>query len=636
MGTTPTRDRDTNAGEPPGEDEVDDSAKSPAALAVELEQLRDEMRRRHDASAAAFARVHPAHRRSAQNLVDYLTLRSHDIRPLQNALAQLGLSSLGRAEEHVITSIERVLGVLDVLSGRPGGRRTESAVGFDEGQRSLEENAVTLLGAAPRGRRTRILVTMATEAADDAALARDLVGRGMDCARINCAHDGPDQWAAMCRHLRQAASASGRACPILMDLPGPKLRTGPIEPGPRVLRLHPRRDARGQPVEPATAVLVPDHSTWPGSPAPTPSADAPTIPVPRGWLAELHEGDRIALRDARRSSRAMVVTSVEPERTSVALWDTTYLETGNLLTSPHGAAAVGMLPPIEQSLRLRPGQVLTMRADLSPAPTDGTIGADGIHRLVIGCTLPAALEAVEVGHRVWFDDGRIGGTVAALRAGEVDVTITAAAPGGSSLKAEKGINLPDTELHLPAFGSEDEATLAFIAMHADLVGLSFAQREADVLSLQQRLAELGCGRLGIMLKIETAQGFNRLPELLLAGMASERLGVMVARGDLAVECGFERLAEVQEEILWLCDAAHVPVTWATEVLDQMARTGRPSRAEISDAAMSAGAECVMLNKGPHIGEAVTILDGILRRMSAHQQKKVALLRRLRSWSPTLI
>jgi len=188
---------------------------------------------------------------------------------------------------------------------------------------------------------------------------------------------------------------------------------------------------------------------------------------------------------------------------------------------------------------------------------------------------------------------------------------------------------------MPALGPGDEPILQFVADHADLVGLSFAQHESDVSTLQHRLEKLGGSGLGIVLKIETARGFNRLPELLLAGMASERVGVMVARGDLAVECGFERLAEVQEEILWLCDAAHIPVIWATEVLDQMARTGRPSRAEISDAAMADRAECVMLNKGPHIGEAVAALHNILSRMDAHQHKKVALLRRLRSWSPGL-
>ena len=103
---------------------------------------------------------------------------------------------------------------------------------------------------------------------------------------------------------------------------------------------------------------------------------------------------------------------------------------------------------------------------------------------------------------------------------------------------------------------------------------------------------------------------------------------MIARGDLAVEVGFERLAEVQEEIMWACEAAHVPVIWATQVLDTLARTGQPSRAEITDAAMAERAECVMLNKGPHISEAISALDSILVRMQDHQDKKRSLLRRL--------
>jgi pyruvate kinase len=84
-------------------------------------------------------------------------------------------------------------------------------------------------------------------------------------------------------------------------------------------------------------------------------------------------------------------------------------------------------------------------------------------------------------------------------------------------------------------------------------------------------------------------------------------------GDLAVECGFERLAEIQEEILWLCEASHVQVIWATQVLESASTDGFASRAEITDVAMSEGAECVMLNKGPHICEAVKVLDDIPRR-----------------------
>ena len=103
---------------------------------------------------------------------------------------------------------------------------------------------------------------------------------------------------------------------------------------------------------------------------------------------------------------------------------------------------------------------------------------------------------------------------------------------------------------------------------------------------------------------------------------------MIARGDLAVECGYERLAEVQEEILWICEAAHLPVIWATQVLESLAKKGQPSRAEITDAAMGERAECVMLNKGPHIVAAVSALDDILRRMQDHQSKKSSRLRPL--------
>ena len=95
-----------------------------------------------------------------------------------------------------------------------------------------------------------------------------------------------------------------------------------------------------------------------------------------------------------------------------------------------------------------------------------------------------------------------------------------------------------------------------------------------------------------------------------------------------MEVGFHRLAEVQEEILWLCEAAYVPVVWATQVLETMARSGFPSRAEVSDAAMSERAECVMLNKGPHVVAAVSFLDDVLRRMQGHQYKKRSMLRRL--------
>ena len=598
------------------------------------------MRRRHEQSVSIFERVGPGHRQSAANLIDYLTLRQYDVRDLQESLAELGLSSLGRAEEHVITTLERVIDNLHLLAGSGDRPRTEAAVSIREGRAILEANTLALLGPLRPERSTRILVTMPSEAADDYALVAHLLAQGMDCARINCAHDDPERWEQMVDNIRRAAAETGRPCPILMDLPGPKLRTGPLEPGPRVVRLRPLRDALGRSISPARALLVAEEQV---SSANNTGRGGPTqLPVPREWLEKLTVGDLIGLRDTRNSRRTLEVVQIDGTGALIEIHDTTYLRTGTRLVAPgRRATTVGSLPALEQALTLHVGDVLTLTGDPTPVAPNGSQGIDdrgvasGPPRspgpLRIGCTLAEVLAALHVGDRVFFDDGKIGGIVTATRANEADIRIVLAARGGSKLRAEKGINVPDSDLRLAALGPDDEPILRFVVSHADLVGLSFAQCSSDVVALQGHLEQLGGNDVGIVLKVETVRGFAALPDMLLSAMSSERVGVMVARGDLAVECGFERLAEVQEEILWLCDAAHIPVIWATQVLDNMSKTGQPSRAEISDAAMAGRAECVMLNKGPYIAEAVAALDNIIIRMSNHQHKKMNLLRRLASW-----
>jgi pyruvate kinase len=210
----------------------------------------------------------------------------------------------------------------------------------------------------------------------------------------------------------------------------------------------------------------------------------------------------------------------------------------------------------------------------------------------------------------------------------VTVEIQHARAEGDKLAAEKGINVPETNLKTPSLTTEDLKALAFIVKNADLLGYSFVRTEDDVRLLQSHLTKLGARDLGIVLKIETREGFDNLPSLLLAVSRSRSVGVMIARGDLAIECGYERLAEAQEEILWISEAAHVPVIWATQVLETLAKTGTPSRSEITDAAMGERAECVMLNKGPYVVEAVRTLADILGRMQAHQEKKRSMMRKL--------
>ena len=597
------------------------------------------LRRRMLALAAQhderLGRIDPAHHAGARNLLHYLALRSDDLRPLQQDLSRLGLSSLGRSEPHVLASLDKVLGILHRLAGRAWQSHDgDEPSGSHSGHRALQQHASRLLGPTPPGRDVRIMVTLPGEAAADPGRIDAMVQAGMDIARINCAHDTPAQWQAMAEAVRLAARRAGREVRVLMDLGGPKLRTGPIESGPEVVRLRPRRDELGRVIAPARLALRPAGSARPVGA----EADA-VLGVDPDWLAPLKVGDLISLKDARRAQRQLEIVERHADGVIAALSRSAYLTADVVLRhEPHRErrSALHDLPAAQGLLHLRRGD----RLQLLPEGLGHEARPVGRGRRAqpasVSCTLPEALAAVRRGDRIWFDDGRIGGVVRKrLDGGGVLVEIGSAREGGEKLAADKGINLPDTALDLPALTAQDLQDLDTVVATADLVGLSFCQSADDVRRLRAELAARGASTLGLMLKIETQRGFAALPSILLAAMEGPTAGVMIARGDLAVECGYERLAEVQEEMLWACEAAHLPVVWATQVLETLARTGRPSRAEITDAAMGERAECVMLNKGPHIMDAIRMLDDILRRMQEHQSKKRPLLRALRAWRGAL-
>jgi pyruvate kinase len=240
---------------------------------------------------------------------------------------------------------------------------------------------------------------------------------------------------------------------------------------------------------------------------------------------------------------------------------------------------------------------------------------------VVGLSLAGIMPCLERGHRVLFDDAAIASVVEETQGDMATIRITRMSAGKRFLRAEKGVNLPDTTFNTAALTAFDRACLPFVCANADLVGFSFVETEEGLEELQGCLAALGAAELPIVLKIERPMAVNNLPALLLQGMHQETFGIMVARGDLAVEIGFERLSEIQEEILWLSEAAHVPVIWATQVLENLNRSGLPTRAEITDAAHAANAECVMINKGNHILFVMDALRDILQRSGTHHIKK---------------
>ena len=421
-------------------------------LSAELALLSSEMLELESSLLKRPLALHEAHRRSARNLAHYLALRRRDVRQLQSQLSLLGLSSLGRTESHVLNAVQTVHRVLNTLLGSNDllPCPEEPAVEIGEGAELLEKNSEALLGPAPPGRKVRIMVTMASDAATDYALVRDLVQNGMDCMRINCAHDHPEAWLSMIRNLQKAREETGRNCRILMDVAGPKLRTGPIEPGPAVIKCRPNRDDYGRVVTPAHIWITPDDE-----PEPAPDSASACLALDAQFLRKLRPGDKIRLRDARKAQRTLQISHVHGRSLWANAKQTTYFIPGLELCAvrrtksrkpvlrPLGKARVGKVPPLPQTLLLKPGETLILtRANTFGKPAAFRKSGELISRAQIGVSLPQILDHAKPGEPVWFDDGKIGGVIRSVNSDSVSVEITQARPEGERLGAEKGINLP--------------------------------------------------------------------------------------------------------------------------------------------------------------------------------------------------
>ncbi|HME27510.1 MAG TPA: pyruvate kinase [Acetobacteraceae bacterium] len=496
-------------------DVSDDVQVDPAALYAEMTSVVRTMRRDADTIAAAWPVVQDERgfAPSAANLAHYLALRRHDLRGLQRRLMTVGLSSLGRLESRVVPALEAVETSLAALCGmaRPS---YPPVAAFFAGERLLAARTSEILGPPSMPRGTALLVTCPSEAADDPDFIRSVAASGVEALRVNCAHDDAAVWERMIGFARAAEAQTGRQLRVLMDLAGPKIRTGAVR--------HPPRDKQ----------LPPD-------------------------------------------------------------------------------AMLALAPP---------GGLATLPDD-APA-------------LAAECQLPEALRMVRPGDAILFDDAKVRLVVETFAPWGVIARVVHATAGGVKRREEKGLSFPDTELVVPPLTPKDLADLDFVACHADGISYSFVQSAEDVVLLQTELAARrpeDWQRLSVVLKVKTSRSLRHLPAMVVQAASRQPAAIMIARGDLASEIGFARTAEMQEEILWIGEAAQVPVIWATQVMESMVKHGTPVRGEMTDAAMAARAECVMLNKGPYLLEAIAVLDRLLSRMADHQHKKTPQLRRLMSW-----
>ncbi|MEM6632440.1 MAG: pyruvate kinase [Bacteroidota bacterium] len=568
--------------------------------------------------AEALESVHPNYRSSAKNLAYYRGLRLGDIRALQKQLGYLGMSRIAKAESHVMASLLATQSILK-------GFISEGTISFGQGNlpikkggKLLKTHTKSLLGYRSKGRRTRIMVTMPNTAAEDGKWVEEMIKAGMNCARINCAHDNEEVWKKIIDHIRAANKKLSKNCKVAMDLAGPKIRTGAMQPGPEILKLSPDRSITGHITQPVRV--------WLGE-QPHPEAEEEHLPLAQAVIESLKLGEEMYLTDTRGKQRTLKIVGEESTGKWAHCYDTLYLQSGSPIfrdkDQTYQLGKVGTLPALVQKIILNAGDAL--RIDKAPILGEpAAYNEEGVllAEAHISCTAPAVFEYIQQGEPVLFDDGKIEGSIEEITDEYFRVRVSRAKVGGGKLRSDKGINFPQTKLQIRGLTAKDKRDFVFVAAHADVVNMSFVNSPTDVEELIQIMERLEVrDTLGVILKIETQQGFNNLTDILLKAMQVFPVGVMIARGDLAIETGWEQVGRIQEEMLSLCQAAHIPVVWATQVLESLAKKGVPSRAEITDAVMAQRAECVMLNKGPQILEAITLLDTILKAMAAYQEKK---------------
>ncbi|MGE5547820.1 MAG: pyruvate kinase [Solirubrobacterales bacterium] len=233
---------------------------------------------------------------------------------------------------------------------------------------------------------------------------------------------------------------------------------------------------------------------------------------------------------------------------------------------------------------------------------------------------PEVFAALAAGTDLLLDDGRIrlrvekhGGDFAETR------VIT-----GGELSNHKGVNVPNVVLPISPLTDKDIADLEFaVDMGVDWIALSFVQRPTDVLEARRRISERVGSRVRLLSKLEKPSAIDHLEEIIALSDA-----VMVARGDLGVECPPETVPILQKRIVRACRTTGKPVVVATQMLDSMVHSPSPTRAEASDVATAVydGADAVMLSaetaSGDYPIDAVTMMDRIVNRVEHDDQYRI--------------
>ncbi|SMF73855.1 pyruvate kinase [Pseudobacteriovorax antillogorgiicola] len=557
----------------------------------------------------------PGKHQSLTNFLQYLCVRDVDLRPLQDDLQAVGLSSLGRSELAIHGSMKASHAWLLKFTDNDFDPLNAIESVDDElkqGKALLDDHTEKLLGPKRGDRRPRIMVTIPSDAHQDQELITQLMDGGMELARINCGHGSIEDQFKTALEVKHLARKKDLDIKVMCDLSGPKIRTRSLGQGPGVFKLKTTKDAYGHVLTPARVHLVS---------YPLVNHSEPCLPV-CGQLSSLNDGDVLHFRDLRGRKRRAVVEVFEDHR-FIKSYRNAYLGNVTRLHRGHDLVlAVSHLEPWEIQHRIHQGELFSLCLSMNDY--------HGEH-FCIEANFEAFWDTLAVGDPVVFDDGRLATVVHDKDeiSGFVVLKVLRAPSKGFVMKGDRGINFPDQSPQLAALTADDQETIDLLHGVADIFAFSFIKHAQDVRELRQFLNSRQLDQSkGVVLKIETKQAINHLPSIIIEGLKLDQLGIMIARGDLAVEVGFSRLSELQEEILTLARAAHVPVIWATQVLESLAKSGLPSRGDVSDVSRGERADCIMLNQGDFILDALQMTHDVCCRMAGHQRQNTTLMREL--------
>jgi pyruvate kinase len=565
---------------------------------------------------------------SCLNMQDFLTLKKHDLSRVQGMLSSLGLSSLGKAHFHLMYTIERELKLLERILGIVHDAPEAHCIGFDEAYERIKERARFLKSNDSSSFAPSVMITMPSDAADDALFYESLLSARVDLCRINTAHDTAEVWKRMADLVRRINTNERKENPlkIYVDLAGPKFRTGPLKQVSGSFKINPRRTERFL-IVPASSHALTMREQQEGSKTISPA----TVVVNDAFYGRLRNAGRIGIEDSEGRERKCKILSwddavcaVEAKKILIDEDTTLFIvqKKKSFLANP-----VNFMMKDEE-VRLFVGDRLFVTTLACPGEV---VRDERGYDAIIGCIGDDFLPFVRIGETLYIDDGLVGLEVEEKRGEGLLCRVTVTKPSGAVLKAQKGINFPDSEIEIAALTETDRKNLDEVIEFADIIGISFAQNRDDVEELKAYLAESGRKKVGIVAKIETKRAVKNLPMILLSLIPHPHSGVMIARGDLAIEVGFEHLPRIQSEILDLCESAHIPVIYATQILEKLMKKNLPSRAEIIDASSAQRADCIMLNKGPFIQHAVKVLQDILASMQRQSLKNVPQLNSVEEW-----